>query len=715
MHISKDELNDEIIAESSLHDGVAITDDPADMQKPTSFSKMRNRARTIRKQWTRQFVELVDMVGELPQKDRGERLAILVHDWGFTKREASLLLKTAKATIPDRELLLELAVAPEVVASLATARNDVKKEALLQIENGRTLQSSDLARIRSNLDAAKPEFVRSTHQRFLVGQATRRRKCDLATYMNDLLAFVDALVEHHELDQCNEQNLAERQQPLIHSAQQLQQRFTQYFDVNRLPAVEQWFFDAGDSRELRLAKAYLALKRLAIGDFYDAEYANGETDRYIEAGIIRKIAWLCSAELSRLNKSVAARDSRPEPSLTEVLAARAVRKPFMLLEICAGAGGQATGLHAAGFASLGVFEQNVHAVNTLEANFAFGPLHQVDIREFDFSVYRDQIDLLAGGVPCQPHSALGSRRGGEDERDLFMVAIDIIREVRPRAVMLENVTGFDHAGNAEYRAKVFAELKKAGYEAALFPIAAKDFGLAQKRPRLVLIAFRDGHMSRFRMPTVFPEWKLTLGEALRDLMSANGWKGVDAWVERANKFAPTLVGGSDKTSIAGFASKFQEQEWLELGVDPTGLADAAPAADAPINLVPRLTLGMAARLQGFIEHWQFTGSKRQQRQQIANAFPPVLARAVGLAIYSALAQVEIDFEAELQEPLGHYPLGDAWMNFAVTKFAEDLDLPLGRQRNPRDLAFAAKFKENRERREKLAEDASVAKAADEAA
>ena len=112
------------------------------------------------------------------------------------------------------------------------------------------------------------------------------------------------------------------------------------------------------------------------------------------------------------------------------------------------------------------------------------------------------------------------------------------------------------------------------------------------------------------MPVVFPEWNLTLGEALRDLMAANGWKGVDAWVERANKFAPTLVGGSDKTSIGGFASKFQEEEWLELGVDPTGLADAAPAADAPIDLVPRLTLGMAAGLQGFIENWQFIGSKR---------------------------------------------------------------------------------------------------------
>ena len=85
-----------------------------------------------------------------------------------------------------------------------------------------------------------------------------------------------------------------------------------------------------------------------------------------------------------------------------------------------------------------------------------------------------------------------------------------------------------------------------------------------------------------------------------------------------------------------------------------------------------------------------------------------------MAIYSALTDVEIDYEAELQEPLGDYPLGDAWMNFAVTKFAEDLDLPAGRQRNPRDLAFAAKFKEHRERT-KLAENASVAKAADEAA
>jgi DNA (cytosine-5)-methyltransferase 1 len=119
-------------------------------------------------------------------------------------------------------------------------------------------------------------------------------------------------------------------------------------------------------------------------------------------------------------------------------------------------------------------------------------------------------------------------------------------------------------------------------------------------------------------------------------MKQNGWKGADKWALRANEIAPTLVGGSKKHGGADLGPTRAKQRWAELGVDGLGLADAPPDKKFPVSSSPKLTVRMAARIQGFPDWWQFAGGKTAAYRQVGNAFPPPVAAAVGLAIRAAI-------------------------------------------------------------------------------
>jgi DNA (cytosine-5)-methyltransferase 1 len=117
-------------------------------------------------------------------------------------------------------------------------------------------------------------------------------------------------------------------------------------------------------------------------------------------------------------------------------------------------------------------------------------------------------------------------------------------------------------------------------------------------------------------------------------MAADGWKGADDWRKRANKIAPTLVGGSKKHGGPDLGPTRAKSEWAKLGVDGMGIADAPPAPD--FEGMPRLTVEMAARIQGFPASWKFEGRKTAAYRQVGNAFPPPVAKALGLSIARAL-------------------------------------------------------------------------------
>ena len=309
-------------------------------------------------------------------------------------------------------------------------------------------------------------------------------------------------------------------------------------------------------------------------------------------------------------------------------------KRLATLEICAGAGGQSLGLERAGFDHALAVEIDSDAAATLKLNRPHWDVHHGDVREINGKDYRG-VDLLSGGVPCPPFSIAGQQLGASDERDLFPEALRLVSEVRPRAVMIENVRGLAGDRFKAYRASIVEKLHKLGYEADWRLVKASDFGVPQLRPRFILVAMKTDLFSRFNWPAEVVE-PPTVGETLIDLMQENGWAGADSWAATANNIAPTVVGGSKKHGGADLGPTRAKASWLKLGVDGKGIADSAPPADAPVDFVPRLTNRMVARIQSFDDSWEFAGRKTSMYRQIGNAFPPPVAASIGTAIRKAL-------------------------------------------------------------------------------
>jgi DNA (cytosine-5)-methyltransferase 1 len=306
-----------------------------------------------------------------------------------------------------------------------------------------------------------------------------------------------------------------------------------------------------------------------------------------------------------------------------------------VLEICAGGGGQATGLEAAGFELAAAIEIDRHACDTLRQNRPHWKVIQASVDEVDGSDFRG-VDLLAGGVPCPPFSIAGKQLGQEDERDLFPEALRLVRESRPAAVLLENVPGFASARFSEYRKNLLRKFARLGYEAEWRVLNAYWFGVPQLRPRFVLIAFRNSFSDSFGWPESNGCASLTVGDALIDLMSSRAWRGAEKWRRRACGIAPTLVGGSKKHGGPDLGPTRARKQWAMIGVDGLGLADDSPGPEQAVHFVPRLTVRMAARIQGFPDSWIFSGGKTASYRQVGNAFPPPVALAVGDAIRSVL-------------------------------------------------------------------------------
>ena len=303
------------------------------------------------------------------------------------------------------------------------------------------------------------------------------------------------------------------------------------------------------------------------------------------------------------------------------------------IEICAGAGGQALGLEWAGFAHEALVELDANCCETLRLNRSHWNVLNEDVEEFQGLAFHG-VELLAGGVPCPPFSVAGKQLGSKDERDLFPHALRLVDEIRPQAVMLENVKGFLEPRFKGYREKLLGTLRKLGYQAEIKLINASDHGVPQLRPRVVLVALLPRYVDHFEWPEIIQDGSPTVGEALQDLIEENGWRGADKWIRKANTVAPTIVGGSKKHGGPDLGPTRSKRAWAQLGVD-AGIVALEPPAERHEGM-PRLTVRMVARLQGFPDDWQFTGSKTTAYRQVGNAFPPPVAKAVGCSIVSAL-------------------------------------------------------------------------------
>lgn len=370
---------------------------------------------------------------------------------------------------------------------------------------------------------------------------------------------------------------------------------------------------------------------------------------------------------------------------------------FEVVEICAGAGGQALGLEQAGFEHALAVELDPNAAETLRHNRPGWKVACGDVA--DESVWNPDdykgVDLLAGGVPCPPFSIAGKQLGANDERDLFAWAVELAGRMQPKALMLENVRGLSTPRFSAYRQHVLDRLAELGYLGEWRLLQASDYSVPQLRPRFVLVALCPDDAPYFAWPDPNPTPE-TVGTTLADMMGAGGWPYVDQWVNKACDIAPTIVGGSKKHGGADLGPSRAKAAWKELGVDALGLADAPPGPDWPADENPKLTVDMVARIQGWEDGtWSFTGRKTARYRQIGNAFPPPVARAVGESIMRALKHEGEPRELpELAGPGTHDDvyrvLREAQKHLTIDKIISKLGSPREAADVERRLSYLAK-------------------------
>lgn len=307
---------------------------------------------------------------------------------------------------------------------------------------------------------------------------------------------------------------------------------------------------------------------------------------------------------------------------------------YSSIEICAGAGGQALGLEQAGFEHIALVEYEREYCDCLTKNRPQWNVQCMDVHGFDGKPYKGKIDLLAGGVPCPPFSIAGKQLGANDERDLFPEMLRLVAEIQPRLVMIENVRGFLSPSFNIYRNDILCNLRQLGYNVHIKLLNASDYGVPQLRPRVVIIGISKQLEDIFKYPPKLQGKQPNVGDSLYDLIAANGWENAIQWRNNANTIAPTIVGGSKKHGGPDLGPTRARKAWAELGINGNGVSDEAPEKN--FTGMPKLTPRMIARIQGFPDEWDFGDKKTRACRMIGNAFPPPVAKAVGLQLIKVL-------------------------------------------------------------------------------
>ena len=322
---------------------------------------------------------------------------------------------------------------------------------------------------------------------------------------------------------------------------------------------------------------------------------------------------------------------------------------YTSMELFAGAGGTALGMHNAGFRHILLNEVNHDACQTLRLNKPRWKVCEEDIHEVDFSRFLGSVDFLQGGVPCQAFSYAGKSLGFEDTRGtLFFEFARAVREVQPKVLMMENVRGLLTHDQGRTICTMLRTLDDLGYQVGLRVLRAQFFDVAQKRERLVILGVRDD----LDMPILFPverDYMITLRDAIGDCPVSEGeqyspkkaavlklvppggyWKDLPQDVQRE------YMGGSYYLS-GGKTGMARRLAWNE----PSLTLTCSPAQKQTERCHPQetrpLTIREYARIQSFPDSWKFSGSVASQYRQIGNAVPVNLAYHLGRAVTSMLS------------------------------------------------------------------------------
>lgn len=364
------------------------------------------------------------------------------------------------------------------------------------------------------------------------------------------------------------------------------------------------------------------------------------------------------------------------------------------IDVCAGAGGLSLGLTRAGFDVLGIELDDVAAAFHREH---FGPCETADAEAWSPS---ERVDLVAGGVPCQPFSSAGARKGFNDVRgSLFVHLVRIASEAHARAVVLENVVGLTNWAGGRALREIQACFREAGFAHVHWSVLnAADYGVPQHRRRVFIVGFRERVRFHWPTPTHGPSlWASAPWVSVREALGLrggyrrgrklgkhySGMRSLDVespsvtvrasdgadLLERIDRPAPTITAGHDwianqveRQEIAAESAQQRREprEARRLGGAKDGprrgpstvIACRASVARAGHHEqhqrgAVRLDVEQCALLQAFPAGLPWPANKRAAHRLIGNAVPPKLGEVVGRAVREALEGAPVSADAGL--------------------------------------------------------------------
>jgi len=331
-------------------------------------------------------------------------------------------------------------------------------------------------------------------------------------------------------------------------------------------------------------------------------------------------------------------------------------KEYKVLELFAGAGGLAIGLEKAGLTCVGLNEIDKWACATLKANRPHWNVMEGDIKSFDFSPFKDKVDIVTGGFPCQAFSYAGKKLGLQDARGtLFYEFARVVQEVNPLICVGENVRGLLSHDQGRTLQGMISILDEIGYNVVPVKVLkAIYYRVPQKRERLILVGVRKDLKTLYNYPK--PHKKIyTLKDALKkgalyscdvpespgskypehkkkvlELVPPKGyWRDLPIDIQKSYMGKSFYLGGG-KTGMA------RRIGWDE----PCLTLTCSPAQKQTERCHPEetrpFTVREYARIQTFPDNWAFQGSVSRQYKQIGNAVPCNLGEELGYSLIKFL-------------------------------------------------------------------------------
>jgi DNA (cytosine-5)-methyltransferase 1 len=323
---------------------------------------------------------------------------------------------------------------------------------------------------------------------------------------------------------------------------------------------------------------------------------------------------------------------------------------YKVVELFAGGGGLVCGFHKAGFFHDALFEMDKNACATLSKNLDSDVVHNVDVTQVtDFRNYinSNEIDVVAGGFPCQSFSYAGKGLGLSDARGtLFYDLARCVKQLKPKLILGENVKGLVSHDNGKTLDVIINSFKEIGYHVQFKVLNSNDYNVAQKRERIIIIGIREDVFEKkgeFNFPSA-QEYKPVLRDVLTDVPESPGSKYSEEKAKILNLVPP---GGCWKNLPEEVAKKYMMKSYY-LGGGKTGIARRQSMEEPGLTVLTSpsqkqterchpfetrpFTIRENARIQSFPDDWIFEGSVSSQYKQIGNAVPVNMAYEIALSI-----------------------------------------------------------------------------------